>query len=241
MTGPRAPVAVALDAPDLATAVSWAAAVAPHVTTVKVGLEVYLRYGAEGVDAVRAAAGDDVRLFLDLKVHDIPATVRGAAGAVAALRPDYLTVHAAGGPAMVRAAADALPGTRIAAVTVLTSLGEDDLAAVGLAGPSRDAACRLALLAVAAGARAVVCSPHEVSAVRAAVGPEVHLVTPGLRPSGSAADDQARTATPERALADGADLLVVGRPVTGAPDPGAAARALAAALRQVVTPGPAAR
>jgi orotidine-5'-phosphate decarboxylase len=224
-----APVAVALDAPDLATAVRWAAAVGPYVSTVKVGLQVYLRDGAEGVRRAREASGGrDV--FLDLKLHDIPATVAGAARSVAALEPTYLTVHASGGRAMVRAAVDALPDTLVVGVTVLTSLGEDDLAAVGLAGPAHDAVRRLAVLAVDSGARALVCSPREVALVRREVGDGVLLITPGVRPAGAAADDQSRVATPEQALAAGADLLVVGRPITGAPDPGAAARALAQSL-----------
>ncbi|MUN41816.1 orotidine-5'-phosphate decarboxylase [Actinomadura litoris] len=225
-----APIAVALDAPDLDTAARWAALVTPYVTTVKVGLELYLRYGPDVVAAVRGASG--VQVFLDLKLHDIPATVRGAARAVARLRPSYLTVHAAGGPAMVRAAVEAAPGTAIAAVTVLTSLGEADLAAIGLEGPAPDAVRRLAALAVEAGARALVCSPQEAAAVRAEVGAGVTLITPGVRPAGADVQDQARVATPEQALAAGADLLVIGRPITGAPDPGAAAAGIAAALRR---------
>jgi orotidine-5'-phosphate decarboxylase len=134
---------------------------------------------------------------------------------------------------MVAAAAEALPGTRITAVTVLTSLSEADLEAVGLRGPAREAAVRLAVLAVAAGARAVVCSPQEVAAIRAEVPAGVTLITPGVRPAaGAGADrgDQARVATPEQALAAGADLLVIGRPITAAPDPGRAARELAESL-----------
>ncbi|MFF5257466.1 orotidine-5'-phosphate decarboxylase [Actinomadura viridis] len=231
MTAPPAPIAVALDAPDLDTAARWAAQVAPHVSTVKVGLELYLRYGPDVVAGVRGAGG--VEVFLDLKLHDIPATVAGAARAVAGLRPAYLTVHAAGGPAMIRAAVEAAPDTRVTAVTVLTSLGDADLARVGLAGPAPDAVRRLAALAVEAGARALVCSPQEAAAVRAEVGPEITLVTPGVRPSGAATQDQARVATPEAALEAGADLLVIGRPITGAPDPGAAAEAIGAALRRV--------
>jgi len=229
----RAPVAVALDAPDLETAARWAAAVTPHVAVVKIGLELFCRYGPQVVDVVRGGSG--AGLFLDLKLHDIPATVAGAARSVARLRPRYLTVHASGGADMVRAAVDALPGVRVAAVTVLTSLGEDDLSAVGLAGPSADAVRRLAVLAVSAGATAVVCSPREVAAVRAEVGPDVTLITPGVRPAGTDAHDQRRVATPAQALADGADLLVVGRPVTGAADPGAAAAELAASLARRAT------
>jgi orotidine-5'-phosphate decarboxylase len=225
-----APVAVALDAPDLETAARWAALVTPHVSTVKVGLELYLRYGPQVVATVRGASR--VSVFLDLKLHDIPATVAGAARAVARLRPDVLTVHAAGGADMVRAAVESAPDTMVAAVTVLTSLGDGDLHRVGLAGPVHDAVRRLAALSVAAGAQGLVCSPHEVAAVRTEVGPDVTLITPGVRPAGSAANDQARFATPEEAIQAGADLLVIGRPITGAPDPGAAAAAIAASLRR---------
>ncbi|KUP95715.1 orotidine-5'-phosphate decarboxylase [Thermobifida cellulosilytica] len=224
-----APIAVAIDAPDIQTAARWAAAVAPHVSTLKVGLELYLRYGPEVVAAVQGDRGTE--LFLDLKLHDIPATVAGAARSVARLKPRYLTVHASGGADMIRAAAEAAPDTRIAAVTVLTSLDEAALAAVGVRGPASDAVRRLAVLAVGAGARALVCSPHEAAALRAEVGPEVTLITPGVRPAGADRGDQARVATPQEALAAGADLLVIGRPITRAPDPGAAAAEIGAALR----------
>lgn len=229
MTG-RAPIAVALDAPDLDTAAHWAGQVTPHVSTLKIGLELYLRYGPEAVASVRGARGVDV--FLDLKLHDIPATVGGAARGVARLRPDLLTVHAAAGTAAIEAAVHALPDTNVVAITVLTSLGDSDLREIGLAGSVRDAVRRLAVLAVRAGARGLVCSPREVAAVRAEVGPDITLVTPGVRLAGQASHDQARFATPQEALSAGADLLVVGRPITGASDPGAAAAALAAELRR---------
>ena len=225
-----APVAIALDAPDADTAARWAASVARHVQVLKVGLELFCAAGPQVVDLVRS----DREVFLDLKLHDIPNTVAGAARAVAALRPRYLTVHAAGGADMVRAAVQAAPDVTITGITVLTSLTERDLEQTGLAGPPRDAVLRLAALAVGAGAGALVCSPQEVAAVRREVGPGVVLITPGVRPAGAALGDQARVATPEQALADGADLLVVGRPVTGAPDPGAAAAELAASLRRGV-------
>jgi orotidine-5'-phosphate decarboxylase len=199
------------------------------VSTVKVGLETFLRDGESAVhEARRRSGGRDV--FLDLKLHDIPNTVAGAARSVAHLSPAYLTVHASGGAAMVRAAVEALPDTAVTGVTVLTSLSEQDLAAIGLLGPSIDAVRRLALLAVSAGARAIVCSPREVAAVRAEVGAGIVLITPGVRPAGSDAGDQARVATPEQALADGADLLVIGRPITAASDVAAAAAAIAASL-----------
>jgi orotidine-5'-phosphate decarboxylase len=230
-----APIAVALDAPDLETAARWAALVTPHVSTVKVGLELYLRYGPEVVASIRGASG--VKIFLDLKLHDIPATVTGAARAVARLRPELLTVHAAGGPEVIRAAVEGAPVTTIAAVTVLTSLNQAALERIGMLGPMSDAVRRLAVLAVEAGARGLVCSPQEVTAVRAEVGPDITLITPGVRPVGSSVHDQARTATPEEALRAGANLLVIGRPITGAPDPGAAAAAIAAPLRRL-TPAP---
>jgi orotidine-5'-phosphate decarboxylase len=228
----RAPIAVALDAPDLNTAAQWAGQVAPHVSTLKIGLELYLRFGPEAVASVRGPRGVDV--FLDLKLHDIPATVGGAARAVARCRPDLLTVHAAAGAAAVKAAVQALPDTMIVGVTVLTSLGDRDLAEIGLGGPVSDAVLRLADLAVRAGARGLVCSPREVAAVRAEVGSEITLITPGVRPSGQAAHDQARVATPQEALLAGADLLVIGRPITAAADPGAAAAAVAADIRRSI-------
>src|ERR1700722_12330015 len=165
-----APIAVALDAPSLNTAAYWAGLVTPHVSTVKIGLELYLRYGPDVVASIRGASNVDV--FLDLKLHDIPATVAGAAGAVARLRPDIVTVHASAGPEVIRAAVQAAPDTTIAGVTVLTSLSPADLEAIGLRGPVPDAVRRLAALAVGAGARALVCSPREVAAVRAGGGPD---------------------------------------------------------------------
>ncbi|GAB3491402.1 orotidine-5'-phosphate decarboxylase [Nocardiopsis coralliicola] len=225
-----APIAVAIDAPEIETAARWASAVAPHVSTVKVGLELYLRYGPEVVTTVRGA--NRVSVFLDLKLHDIPATVAGAARNVARLKPSILTVHAAGGADMIAAAVESAPDTRIAAVTVLTSLDDAALQQIGMRGPAIDAARRLAAVAVGAGARALVCSPHEVPALRAEVGPDIEMITPGVRPAGADRGDQARVSTPEEALEAGADLLVIGRPITRAADPGAAAASMAAALRR---------
>jgi orotidine-5'-phosphate decarboxylase len=225
-----APIAVALDAPNLEIASRWAGLVTPHVSTVKIGLELYLRYGPEVVASIRGASG--VRIFLDLKLHDIPATVASAVRAVARLRPQLITVHAAGGPAMIQAAVEAAPGTPIAAVTALTSLNGEDLDRIGVPGGIADWVLRLAAMAVEAGASGLVCSPREVAAVRDEVGPEITLITPGVRPAGADRHDQARVATPEEALRAGADLLVIGRAITGAPDPGAAAAAIAASLRR---------
>ena len=226
-----APIAVALDTTDLETAVGWAAAAGPHVSTVKVGLELFLRHGHDAVLKTREASGGrDV--FLDLKLHDIPNTVAGAARSVAELAPTYLTVHASGGPDMVRAAVQALPQTKVVGVTVLTSLTPEQLAAIGFAGTPRDAVLRLAVLAVEGGARALVCSPLEVADVRREVGADITLITPGVRPAGGPLGDQARVATPEQAIADGADQLVVGRPITGAADVAAAARAIGDSVRR---------
>jgi len=228
----RAPIAVAMDAPNLSALREWTHAVAPHVSTIKVGLEVFCRDGAHAVHAAREAArsAGGVEVFLDLKLHDIPATVGGAAAAVSDLDPTYLTVHASGGAEMIAAAVAALPRTRITAVTVLTSLDAGALQAIGLKGTPREAAVRLAVLAVGAGARAVVCSPQEVAAIRAAVGPEITLITPGVRPAGADNGDQKRVATPAQAIADGADLLVIGRPITASPDLAAAVLRIAQSL-----------
>jgi orotidine-5'-phosphate decarboxylase len=227
--GDRAPIAVAIDTPDRETAALWSNAVSPYVQLLKIGLELFCRTGPDIVNVVRGGTG--VGLFLDLKLHDIPNTVAGAASAVARLKPHYLTVHATGGAAMIRAAVDAAPDVRIAAVTVLTSLDDEAMRSVGLTGPAGEATRRLAVLAVGAGARALVCSPHEVAAIRAEVGPDITLITPGVRPVGSDFGDQARVGTPAQAIADGADLLVIGRPITGDPDPRTAAARIAASLR----------
>jgi orotidine-5'-phosphate decarboxylase len=218
----------ALDFPSFAAAEPFARAIAPHVGVLKVGLELFV---AEGPAAVRAAAALGRPVFLDLKLHDIPNTVEGAARSAATSGAALLTVHAAGGAEMVRAAVrGAGPGVRVLAVTVLTSLDAAALEAVGLAGPPEAAVVRLARLAVGAGAGGLVCSPHEVAAVRAAVGPGPLLVVPGVRPAGAARGDQARVATPAEAVRAGADVIVLGRPLRDAPDPAAAARAIADSL-----------
>ena len=230
-----APIAVALDAPDISTLTSWATSVAPHVRCLKVGLEAFCRDGHLSVLAARDAARDadhsDISIFLDLKLHDIPATVAGAARAVAPLAPTYLTVHASGGPQMVGAAVEALPDTRVTAVTLLTSLDQASARKLGISGSPSDIVARWASTAVDAGARALVCSPHEVALLRSIVPSEVHLITPGIRPAGASAHDQRRASTPAQALADGSDLLVIGRPITGEPDPRAAAIAIAEECR----------
>jgi orotidine-5'-phosphate decarboxylase len=221
-------ICAALDFPTWTAAEPFARQIADSVGVLKVGLELF---AAEGPAAVRAAATLGRPVFLDLKLHDIPNTVEGAARSAAASGASFLTVHAAGGPEMIRAAVKgAGPGVRILAVTVLTSLDDAALSSVGLAGPAEAAVLRLAKLAVAAGAQGLVCSPHEVKAVRAAVGAGPFLVVPGVRPAGSAVGDQKRVSTPAAAVRDGADLIVVGRPLRDAPDPVAAARAIAESL-----------
>ena len=221
-------ICVALDFPSWAKAEPFARAIAPAVGILKVGLELF---AAEGPPAVRAAAALGRPVFLDLKLHDIPNTVEGAARSAAACGASLLTVHASGGEEMVRAAVRGAGGKlRVLAVTVLTSLDAGALDAIGLEGPPEAAVVRLARLAVGAGAGGLVCSPHEVRAVRAAVGPGPLLVVPGVRPAGAAKGDQARVATPAEAVAAGADVIVVGRPLRDVPDPVAAAREIAATL-----------
>jgi orotidine-5'-phosphate decarboxylase len=219
-------IVVALDVPTLGEATDLATALAGEVGWLKVGLELF---AAEGPAAVRAIAAH-APVFLDLKLHDIPATVERAAGRIASLGAALLTVHASGGPEMVAAAVRGLgDGGQVLAVTVLTSMSDDDLAAAGQSAAAVQVPA-LARMAVEAGAPGLVCAAPDLAAVRDAVGPTVRLVTPGIRPSGAAVDDQVRVATPASAVADGADLLVVGRPITRADDPVAAARAIAADL-----------
>lgn len=227
----RAPIALAMDTTDLDTVASWTRAVASEISTIKVGLELFVRHGAKAVEIVRGIA-PEMDLFLDLKLHDIPNTVRGATAAVAELAPKYLTVHALGGAEMIAAAAAAAPDAAIAAVTILTSHSEADLGSLGIRGPISERVFALASMAVSAGARALVCSPHEVRALRDLVGDAVDLITPGVRPPGADHGDQVRTATPQDAIASGATLLVIGRPITGAYQTGGESgmRAAAAAI-----------
>jgi orotidine-5'-phosphate decarboxylase len=220
------PICAALDVDDPGAAERLASKLVGHVGLFKVGLELFVAHGRAAVDAIRKF---HLPVFLDLKLHDIPQTVEGAARGVALLGVDYVTVHASGGSEMIRAARRALPGTKLLAVTALTSLGPDDLDAVGLA---RDVVPRLARLAVAAGADGVVCAPQEVSALRASLGPAPLLVVPGIRPAGAAAGDQRRTGTPAEAIRAGASILVIGRPLRDAPDPAAAADAIAREIEQ---------
>jgi len=177
------------------------------------GLEFFLSFGHDGVRAIQSETDADI--FLDLKLHDIPHTVEGAARAIAALSPKYLTVHASGGRAMIKAAVDAVPRTDVTAVTILTSLSEEDLFEIGYANAALESAVALAKMSVTAGARAIVCSPLEIAAIRSAVGPTPTIITPGVRPlSEAGSDDQKRTMTPKDAISAGASLVVIGRPIT---------------------------
>jgi orotidine-5'-phosphate decarboxylase len=226
------PVVLALDTADLDLALDWAELAGPAIGMVKVGLELFCAHGA---DAVRALRGEGHEVMLDLKLHDIPVTVARAVEEAAELDVRLVTVHAAGGRAMLEAAVGAAAGrVDVTAVTVLTSLAPPDLAALGQVDAAATAE-RLARLALLAGCQALVCSPLEAGRVRAAAdqaaggaGGRVRLVCPGIRLDTGAGgpDDQARVATPAEAVRAGADWLVVGRPITRAPDVAAAARAV---------------
>jgi orotidine-5'-phosphate decarboxylase len=221
------PVYVAVDTPDLARAERLATSLSGHIGGLKVGLEFFC---ANGPEAVRAIASSGMPVFLDLKLHDIPNTVAGAMRSLAALKPAVVTVHAAGGIAMMQAAKEAAPaGTRVVAVTVLTSLDAGDLRSIGVSASPAEQVDQLASLARRAGLDGIVCSGAEVKAARAAWR-EGFFVVPGIRPGGAATADQKRVVTPSQAMADGASLLVIGRPITEAPDPVAAAGEIARSL-----------
>lgn len=225
------PVYVALDTPRLDGALELARLLAGHVGGLKIGLEFV---SANGPLGIRAIQDTGMPVFVDLKFHDIPNTVAAAVREMAALSPAILNVHAQGGEAMMRAARAALetadPRPKLIAVTVLTSLTGDDLAAMGVNASPLDQVVRLARLTQKSGLDGVVCSPQEITAIRAACGPDFLIVTPGVRPKGAELGDQKRVMTPVEARAAGADILVIGRPITGATDPVAAAKAIAAEL-----------
>ena len=221
------PIYVAIDTPDMDRARTIAAAVKRHAGGIKLGLEFFCHNGRSGVLEL-AELG--LPLFLDLKLHDIPNTVAKAIQALSPLTPSILTVHAAGGRAMMEDARAAAPtGTRIVAVTMLTSLDEADLAATGVTGSAHDQVTRLAEVARAAGLDGIVCSGGEVGAARKAWKDGLFVV-PGIRPADAVIGDQKRVMTPRRAIDEGASILVIGRPVTEAADPDAALRAIAATL-----------
>jgi len=232
------PIIVALDFPDAAGALAVARRLAPADCALKVGKELFT---AEGPALVRELVAKGFRVFLDLKFHDIPNTVAQACAAATRLGVWMLNVHASGGAAMLAAAREAVERAaaqdarerpRLIAVTVLTSLAADDLPAIGVAGTPGEQVLRLARLAQSNGLDGVVSSSHEAAALRAACGPGFLLVTPGIRPAGSDANDQARIATPAEAIAAGADCLVIGRPIARAPDPQAALEAILNTLRR---------
>lgn len=209
----KAPIVLAVDTPQLETAIEWVKATQESVSVFKLGLEFFLTFGSDGVKAIKAVT--DAEIFLDLKLHDIPHTVSGATKTIAHLAPKYLTVHASGGSAMVAAAVQAAPNTHITGVTILTSLSEEDVTEIGYGANALTSAVGLAQLATKAGAGAIVCSPLEISAIRTAVGSAPIIITPGVRPADStASDDQMRTMTPKAAIDAGASLVVIGRPIT---------------------------
>jgi len=233
-------VLVALDTPDVDKARSLAGQLHGRIGAIKLGLEFFNAAGPQGVRAVTAPTGGaPVPFFLDLKFHDIPNTVAGAVRSVTPLAPMILNVHAAGGPAMMKAARDAAHQTAaglgitpplVIAVTVLTSLDERDLTALGQDSDAQAQVLRLARLTQECGLDGVVCSPHEIAAIRKGCGPDFKLIVPGIRPAGAELGDQKRVMTPRQAVDAGADWIVIGRPITGAADPAAAASAIAGEL-----------
>ena len=224
------PIFVAIDTPDLARALAIAEAIGGHAGGVKLGLEFFAAHGPDGVRRIEELG---VPIFLDLKFHDIPNTVAGAVEAIAPLNPAILTVHAHGGREMLSAARRAAPPqTKVVAVTLLTSLDEGDLADLGISRSPADQVARLAWTARDAGVDGIVCSGAEVAAAREA-WPDGFFVVPGVRPAGADAADQKRIVTPARAMREGASVLVIGRPITGAADPRRAIMDITSGLSQI--------
>lgn len=225
------PVFVALDTTEPAKAVALAGTLKGLVGGLKLGLEFYTANGPAAVEQVSALG---MPVFLDLKLHDIPNTVAGGMRGIARLKPALTTIHASGGAEMMKAAMAAArthsPDTKVLAVTILTSIDQAAMNAVGYQGAVLDQVKRLAELAQGAGIDGLVCSPHEVEAVRALVGPSLKLVVPGIRPAWAEAGDQKRIMTPKQAIARGADILVIGRPITEAANPAEAAAKIAEEL-----------
>jgi orotidine-5'-phosphate decarboxylase len=230
---PSKRVIVALDVPQAKDALALAARLDPKLCRVKVGKELFVAAGPAVVEQLQQRG---FQVFLDLKFHDIPNTVAGACRSAARLGVWMLNVHASGGPAMMRAARDALQGVArpplLIGVTVLTSLADADMAAVGFAGTAHDNAVRLARLARECGLDGVVCSAQEAPAMRAAAGTDFTLVTPGIRLASDAKADQSRTVTPPEAVRLGADYLVIGRPITQSKDPVATLESIRASLQE---------
>jgi len=225
------PIFVALDVRSVDRAIELADAVRPYIGGLKVGLEFIHACGPEGIRSIVATG---IPVFFDVKLHDIPNTVAAAIRSLLPLNPALLNVHASGGSAMMKAAAEAAaectPRPKVLGVTVLTSLEGADLEAMGVAASPIDQVSRLAQMAQGAGLDGVVCSPQEIAAVREGCGPDFLIVTPGVRPAGAALGDQRRVMTPVEALKAGADILVIGRPITAESDPAGAARAILADL-----------
>lgn len=221
----ESPVFCAIDTPDMTKATELAAKLKGQVGGLKVGLEYFVSNGPQGYAPFKELS---LPLFLDLKLHDIPNTVAGAIRSVLSLEPDFITIHTAGGPAMMKAAADAAKEAKgkrpkILGVTVLTSMDESDLASVGQDTNTAAQVERLALLAKESGLDGIVCSPAEVANLRKVLGPDFILMVPGIRPQWAAANDQKRIMTPRQAMDAGATHLVIGRPITGADNPAEAA------------------
>jgi orotidine-5'-phosphate decarboxylase len=228
MSTPANPVYCALDTTDVGKALAWARAIKPYVGGLKIGMEFFNANGPQGIAKI---ADVGLPVFADLKLHDIPNTVAGGIRAVLPLGVSIVNVHTAGGAAMMRAAADAAATAgakrpKVIGVTVLTSLDQSDLQATGVSASPSDHVLRLAKLAKASGLDGVVCAAHEIEMLRRELGRDFMLVVPGIRPAGAAAGDQKRVMTPREGRALGADILVIGRPITAAADPAAAARAI---------------
>ena len=223
-------VILALDFSDMASTVEMINLTKEHIGIYKLGLEFYLAHGKSGVKEIQSRFSG-IEIFLDLKLHDIPNTVAGACRSVADIDPKFLTVHASGGSKMISAASSTLPNVEITAVTILTSLDQEQMITMGLNENIETLTLSLAKNAVNSGARAIVSSPQEVSLLRKHLGEKVTLITPGVRPSGADRDDQERVMTPREAIEAGADFVVIGRPITKASDPKQAAEAITASLR----------
>lgn len=232
----RTKLIAAIDTPGMKEATQWVSQLGDHVDALKFGMEFTY---ARGFDAVRTTCGAH-KLFLDLKLHDIPNTVARGLASLAPVRPAMVTVHAAGGREMIRAARDAIETSfpeearpLLLAVTVLTSMDAAGLQAIGVQGTPEEQVLRLGELALASGADGLVCSAEEIEPLRRALGHEPTLVVPGIRPAGADHQDQKRVMTPTQAAQAGADWIVVGRPITLAPDPASAARAIIDELKAV--------
>lgn len=230
---PKDRLIVALDVSSAADAQRLVSTIGNSAAIYKIGKQLFT---SEGPGLVRDLVGSGRKVFLDLKYHDIPNTVASAVRVAADLNVHMLTVHASGGSKMLRAAAEAAAETSskplVLAVTVLTNLADEDLREIGISAPTQDQVVTLAKLAQKAGVGGLVASPNELKALRQAIGQEMKIVTPGVRPAGSDKGDQSRIATPAEAIANGADYIVVGRPITAAQDPAAAARAILEEIRK---------